>query len=247
MAFTIVLSNAGPQGIGGGVVPFGFYKCVVKKAETKPVESGANVGFPGTTCWCEILEGTDADYIGSEIRPYIVWPEADKAADMTEDKLNAMTARARSWLIASAENAEKAENSRKHVGPVSNFDPDQRLVGKVIYVMHDPADPAKSRLPKEDPQKEYDDNRPITEEQFVKALSGQLQFTRKNTYGLDVAVKNSAPTQSPGGTAPSSDWTPPAQTAAPTQPVPPNGAGTPQQAPPPQQQPAPAAGGGGLL
>lgn len=249
----IILNSAAPQGLGGGIVPFGFYEVIVKKSETKVIEKGANAGMYGTTMWCEIRSGTDPEQVGKEIRPYVVWPNPafiDPVAD--EGKLNAMTARCKSWLVATAADQDQREKAKAFAGTLSGFAPDARCANKVLRVMWDPANP---RL-RDTEQEEHDDARYLDDGQYAKAMAGTLAFTRRNTYDPEARGAVTVPPASKASArdaAPASNWTPPTSaTTTPTapvqQPAPVQQAQPaqvqPAPAPPPQPAPQPAAGGG---
>lgn len=189
ISFNLRLSSRGPAGLGMSIVAFGAYKVRVKKSETKLIDSGKNKGMPGTTLWLEVLDGSDPEQAGKEIRPYIVWP----TEDVEGDKLDAMTSRVREWLAVSAEDEEKAESALKTAGVLKGFNPDARFeAGLEFHVINDPADPKKRKQKNEKYDKtrhESDEIRAITKDVYDEFLAGKPVYSRKNTYGLNVPSK----------------------------------------------------------
>lgn len=213
IAFNLRLSSRGPAGLGMSMVPFGAFKVRVKKSETKLVSSGKNKGMPGTTLWCEVLDGSDPEQAGKEIRPYIVWP----TDEVEGDKLDAMTARCREWLMVSAEDEEKAEAALKTAGVIKGFSPDGRFeVGLEFHLINDPADPKKRKGKNEkydNKRHESDEIRAISEDVYKDFLAGKQVYARRNTFGLNVpspaeAAANSGGMQSGAAKKVDTGWSP---------------------------------------
>lgn len=187
----LYLSKAGPKGLGGTFVPFGFYQVVIEKTEAKIITASgdkdpANKGCIGLSMWCKIEGGTDPEQIGQEIRPYLVLiTEEDVEAGRIDPKdpkdarrLDANTARIKQFLVACNDgDAEYAAKIKGKAGRSPAKLADKVVPGTVFYVMWDPKDPAATKT-------QYDEANFIQKAQYAAALEGTLKYQRKNTLGM---------------------------------------------------------------